>query len=77
MARRGIDGDGERRRGIDGDGERKRGIDDGDGERMRRIDSGDGEMMRENGDEMATKKLAPRDRLELPTGWLTATCSTN
>jgi len=26
---------------------------------------------------MATKKLAPRDRLELPTGWLTATCSTN
>ena len=54
-----------------------RGIDDGDGERMRGIDDGDGEMMRENGDEMATKKLAPRDRLELPTGWLTATCSTN
>ena len=64
-------------RGIDdGDGERMRGT-DGDGEMMRGIDDGDGEMRRENGDEMATKKLAPRDRLELPTGWLTATCSTN
>ena len=68
------------RRGIDDDGERKRRIDDGDGERTRGIDDGDGEMMRGidgDGDEMATKKLAPRDRLELPTGWLTATCSTN
>ncbi len=26
---------------------------------------------------MRTKKMAPRDGLEPPTGWLTATCSTD